>query len=227
MTPSELRERLFELRDLEYREFHLKTCPQAQHVIGVRVPEQRKFAKVIIRNNPWQFLDEIQPYHYEEVLITGIVIASAPMGINERIDYAAWFVPMINNWAICDTFCNSFKVDASELPILWNYIAGYKTSSEEYLLRFMVVMMLSHFQKQEYLPMIFNIIDNIKSDKYYVEMAKAWLVADLFIKFRKEVLEYLQHDQLSIFAHNKSIQKACESRRISIEDKQILRGMKL
>lgn len=226
MTPTELREQLFDLEDVAYREFHLKTCPQAQHVIGVRMPEQRKLAKQIVKGDYWQFLDGFEPHYYEEVLITGIVIATAPMGLSERLGYVAWFVPLINNWAICDCFCASFNFRDVDLPEVWDFIASYAKSNAEYELRFMFVMILDHFIRAEYLDRIFSLLDSVKSDYHYVEMAKAWLVAELFTKFRDQTLEYLLHDQLSIFAHNKAIQKACESRRISAEDKQKLRGMK-
>ncbi len=227
MPPEELQSRLFDLQDVGYREFHLKTCPQAQNVIGVRIPEQRKLAKEIAKGDFWQFLDQIQPHYYEEVLVTGIVIATAPMGLAERLDYTAWFIPQINNWAICDTFCASFKPKSQDLPTLWDFILQYRTSRQEYDLRFLLVMILDHFVLPDYLDQIFQLLDEIKSDKYYVEMAQAWLVAELFAKFRNETLDYLQRDQLSVFAHNKAIQKARESRRISEVDKQLLNSMKL
>ena len=227
MTPEELRERLFDLQDIAYRDFHLKTCPQAEHLIGVRMPEQRKLAKAIIRGDFWQFLDQVQPYYYEEVLITGIVIAAAPMALVERLNYIAWFVPQIHNWAICDGFCASFKLCQADLPQLWNFILQYRTSTAEFELRFMLVMLLDHFILPEYLPQIFALLDEVKSEQYYVEMAKAWLVAELFTKFRDETLDYLKSDQLSVFAHNKAIQKARESRRVSATDKQLLNAMKL
>lgn len=227
MSPEELRERLLELEDVGYRAFHLKTCPQAQHVIGVRMPEQRKLAKKIIKGDYWYFLDNFAPYYYEEVLITGIVIATAPMGLSERLGYVAGFVPLINNWAICDCFCASFHFRDEDLPAVWDFITSYQTSGEEYALRFMFVMMLDHFLRPEYLERIFQVLDAVKVTDHYVEIAKAWLVAELFTKYREQTLDYLMHDQLSTFAHNKAIQKACESRRISGEDKQTLRGMKL
>lgn len=225
MPPEELQSRLFDLQDVGYREFHLRTCPQARNMIGVRVPEQRKLAKEIIRGDFWQFLDQIKLHYYEEVLITGIVIATAPMGLAERLDYTAWFVPQIGNWAVCDTFCASFKPKAKDLPQLWDFILQYRTSKKEYELRFLFVMMLDHFLLPEYLPRIFTLLNEIKSDYHYVEMAKAWLVAELFTKFRNETLDYLQRDQLSIFAHNKAIQKARESLRVSSADKQLLSSM--
>lgn len=227
MPPEELQSRLFDLQDVGYREFHLKTCPQAQHVIGVRIPDQRRLAKEITKSDFWWFLDQIQPHYYEEIMVTGIVIATAPMGLAERLDYTAWFIPQINNWAVCDTFCASFKPKPQNLPTLWNFLMQYRSSQEEYALRFMLVMILNHFILPEYLERIFALLDESKSDKYYVEMAKAWLVAELFAKFRNATLDYLQRDQLSVFAHNKAIQKARESRRISDDDKQTLSSLKL
>jgi len=230
ISPAKLRERLFDLADPAYREFHLKTCPQAQHVIGVRIPEQRKLAKTITKGDFWQFLDQIEPCYYEEVLITGIVIASAPMALSERFDYVAWFIPLINNWAICDCFCASFKPQPTDLPCLWDFITEIGATDSEYAQRFMLVMMLDHFlrpEHPEYLPRIFTVIDNLKSEKYYVNMAIAWLVAEAFTKFRDQTLEYLHSDQLSTFTHNKAIQKIRESRRVSTADKATLLTLKL
>lgn len=229
MTPKELREQLLELKDSKYREFHLKTCPQANHVIGVRLPEQRKLAKAIIKTgNYFDFLESVRPHYYEEIMITGLVIATAPMEAHERLDYIAWFLPLIDNWAICDSFCNSFKIqDDADQTHLWVFLIGLTDSTDEYTLRFVFVMILCHFIHQDYLNRIFQLLDQIKSEKYYVEMAKAWLITEIFTKFPAAVFDYLLHDQLSTFAHNKAIQKACESRRISDKDKQKLRSLKL
>lgn len=228
MTPIELREILENQSDPAYREFHLKTYPQAQHMLGVRLPEQRKLAKSIIKHSNYlDFLNSIEPYYYEEVMIMGIIIASAPMGINERFDYVLDFLPRINNWAVCDTFCNSFKIKTPDLEAYWDFLMQFRNNQDEFILRFVFVMVLCHFVRIEYLEQIFKLLDSIRSEKYYVEMAEAWLVAEILTKFPAPAFDYLSRDQLSIFAHNKAIQKACESRRISIEDKQRLRGMKL
>lgn len=228
MTPTKLRERLFDLADPGYREFHLRTCPDAEHLIGVRVPEQRKLAREIIKSSDYfYFLDQIEPYHYEEKLITGIIIASSPMSLAERLDYVTWFLPLINNWAICDGFCASFKPQPTDLPRLWDYVVGLRNSSAEFTLRFMFVMILDHLLSSEKLADIFNLLDQVSSDQHYVEMAKAWLVAELLIKFYPETFDYLQRDQLSPFAHNKSIQKARESLRLTADQKSQLLGLKL
>lgn len=228
MTPELLRETLENLAEPGYREFHLRTCPEAQHLLGVRVPEQRKLAKEIIKtNNYWRYLDGFEPYHYEEIMILGLIIATAPINTAERLDYTAWFLPHINNWAICDTFCNSFKIPTADLPAYWQFLMRFRDSREEYTLRFVLVMILNHFILAECLDPIFDLLDHITSNKHYVEMAKAWLIAEIFTKFPEQTFGYLERDQLSTFAHNKAIQKACESRRISAADKQHLRALKL
>lgn len=228
MSPVGLRERLLELEDIPYRNFHIKTCPDAHNVIGVRIPEQRKLAKEIIKHGDyWQFLQEIEPHYYEEKLITGIIVASAPMGLQERIDYIGWFLPMIDNWAICDCFCASFKIKAADQKTYWNFLLDLEKSHEEYILRFILVMILDHFILPQYLDQIFQILDEIKSDKYYVEMAKAWLIAEMLSKHYDKTFDYLHRDQISTFAHNKAIQKARESRRITDAQKQQLASIKL
>ena len=228
MTPNDLRDTLLNLQDLSYRDFHLKTCPQAQHVIGVRMPEQRKLAKEIVKSGTYlEFLETIKPHYYEEKLITGIVVATAPMGLQERIDYVGWFLPLIDNWAICDCFCASFKIKNEDLETYYHFLSDLQKSNAEYILRFVLVMLLDHFISPTYLTNIYQKLDDIKSDKYYVEMAKAWLIAELLIKFYDQTFNYLHRDQISIFAHNKAIQKARESRRLSPEQKQQLLGIKL
>lgn len=149
------------------------------------------------------------------------------MRVTERFDYVIRFLPFINNWAICDTFCNSFRIKDEDLESYWYFLMQFRESDEEFVLRFIFVMLLCHFIREDYLTRIFELLDEIKSEKYYVDMAKAWLIAEIFTKFPEAVYEYLARDQLSTFAHNKAIQKACESRRISAEDKQRLRSLKL
>lgn len=228
MSPKELRAQLLDLEDGAYREFHLRTCPFTENVIGVRVPEQRKLARAIIKSgNYWTFLDEIEPYYYEELLITGIIIASAPMSPEERFGYIVWVLPRIKNWAICDGFCASFKITPQDLATYWDFIMQFQNSDQEFTLRFMFVMILDHFLLPEYLSQIFRLLDEIKSEQYYVHMAKAWLVAELCTQFHDEAFDYLEHDQLPVETHNKAIQKACESRRLSDEDKSHLRSLKL
>lgn len=228
LTPELLRETLQNLAEPAYREFHLRTCPEAKHLLGVRIPEQRKLAKTIIKTgNYWQYLDGFKPYYYEEAMILGLIIATAPLDVQERLNYTAWFLPYIDNWAICDTFCNSFKIKNTDREAYWQFLLQFQNSDAEFTLRFVIVMLLDHFISEQYLTDIFALLDHITSSAHYVEMAKAWLIAEIFTEFPDQVFDYLSRDQLSTFAHNKAIQKACESRRVSAEQKQHLRALKL
>lgn len=227
MSPEDLRQTLFELADPDYRAFHLKTCPHAEHLIGVRMPAQRKLAHKIIKDgNYWAFLDANHPHYYEEILITGIIIARAPMPLTERFNYLTWFLPMVNNWAICDCLCASFQIKPANREAYWNFLMSLKPNSAEFTLRFLFVMLLDHFILPEYLVQIFTLLDEVHSPHYYVKMAKAWLIATILTKHYPEGLRYLQTDKLSNFTHNKAIQKARESRLLTAHQKQELTTLK-
>lgn len=226
MQRAELIERLKELQDDEYRKFHLRTCPNAEGLLGVRMPSQRKLAKLITQGDYRQFLSEVQNEFYEETMVEGIVIMSAKIPIAERIGYLRKFVPKINNWAICDSVCNTYRAKPIDTAAMWDFLLEYRKSSAEFELRFMVVMMMNHYLNGEYLQKIFKLLNEIRSNAYYVEMAMAWLLAEALVDYKEETLIFLHDNHLSDFVYNKAIQKACESYRISMEDKNLLRAMK-
>ena len=102
---EELIERLFELRDIKYRDFHSGLCPGTANIIGVRIPMQRKLAQEIARGDFRKFLAEVQNEYYEETMIEGFVIAKAKLDLAERLELLRRFVPKIDNWAVCDSVC--------------------------------------------------------------------------------------------------------------------------
>ena len=223
---EEVIKQLMDLQDLKYREFHSGLCPSTYNIIGVRIPEQRKIAKRLIKDNFQKFLMEVKNEFYEETMIEGMVIAMAPMALQDRLECLRKFVPKIDNWAVCDSVCASFKVPLKERSTYWDFILTYRGSVREFELRFMLIMMLDHFLDGEHLQRIFTIIDTLQTEAYYANMATAWLVAEAFTKHRDETLKFLQDDHLSKFTHNKAIQKACESYRVDADDKILLRSMK-
>lgn len=226
MNRDEVIKKLLENQDLGYREFHLKTCPGAGTVIGVRMPIQRKIVKEILNTDFRKFLGSVRNEYYEETLIEGLVIAQAKMPLSERLRCLEKFVPKIYNWAICDTLCASLKFKADEFEPVWDFILSYKDSSKEFERRFMIVMMMQYFLELEYLPTIFHILDSIQTEQYYVNMASAWLIAEALTKFREPTIQFLSQNHLSNFVQNKAIQKARESYRISREDKDLLLTLK-
>ena len=190
------------------------------------IPKARKLAKEIVKDNPEEYLKQPEEKYYEELLLQALVIANLKIDLEKKKEYIINFVPKINCWAVCDSFCAGLK-DADKNPeFFWKIISKYFKSKKEYEIRFAVVMLLDHYVKEEYIDKIFKIIDNIKNEEYYVEMGIAWLVAELYIKFPKQTMKYLKNNKLNKFTYNKALQKARESYRVSKEEKEILNKMK-
>lgn len=223
---EEVRKELFELQDLKYRNFHRSLCPEIDNIIGVQIPKIRKLTKEIIKQDYYDYLEKIENKYYEETMLEGLIIVTSKMSLEEKELYLDKFVPKIDNWAICDTVCSSFKLKQTDLQQVWNYIIKYKSTNDQFQLRFMIVMMLNHFLIEDYLDEVFKIIDSIKVDYYYTNMAIAWLISITFIKYKDYTLEYLKNNSLSEFTYQKTLQKIIESNRVSNEDKIIIRKMK-
>ena len=227
MNNEEIRNKLIELSDAKYKEFNSGLCPGMDtEMLGVSIPKIRKLAKEIVKDNPEEYLKNPEEEYYEELMLQALVIANLKINLEKKKEYIINFVPKINCWAVCDSFCAGLK-DADKNPeFFWKIISKYFKSKKEYEIRFAVVMLLDHYVKEEYINEIFEVIDNIKNEEYYVEMGIAWLVAEMYIKFPKQTMKYLKNCNLNKFTYNKALQKARESYRVSKEEKEILNKMK-
>lgn len=221
---EEIRKKIFELADEKYKEFQGRLCPNTNNIVGVRVPVLRSYAKELAKQDWRTYLKSAQDEYYEEVMLQGMVIGLAKMPMEEKLQQIGKFVPKIDNWAICDVCCAGFKVKEKEK--LWDFILQYQASQKEFELRFMIVMILEHFVEEKYIQKILTTISSIKKEEYYVQMAVAWLLSVLYIKFPKETLAYLKRSNLDNFTFNKAIQKMIESYRVSEEEKEMLRKLK-
>lgn len=222
-----VKEKLFEYQDLKYRDFHSNLCPGVSNIIGVRVPVVRNFAKELLKMYSFDELYEnIDTCYYEEILLKGFLIGYCKEDISAKIDYIKRFVPLINNWAICDSFCSSLKFVKNNMEDIRSLIYYYLSSDKEFEVRFAIVMILDYYITDDYLEDDFRIFDSISNSYYYVEMAIAWAVSICLIKFYDETVLYLKRCNLSDFVYNKAIQKACESFRIDSLKKKELKSMK-
>lgn len=215
------------LQDKKYQEFHSNLCPGTSNIIGVRVPDIRKYVKTLQKKSP-NYLEEISINdfkYYEEILVYGLYIATSKMDDDKLFYYLDKFVPLIDNWAICDIVCGSIKVTDKNKEAIYKYIKKYKNSKKEFERRFFVVM-LFHFLDDDYLDKIINDIDQMKMDEYYVSMAIAWLVSIIYIKQKDKGLKYLNDNNLDTKTYNKALQKIIESTRISKEEKNFIRSLK-
>ncbi len=203
----DLRDKLFELSDDKFKTFHSRLCPNTDNIIGVRLPLLRQLAKRNCKGRLEKFLSNSKEEYYEEILINGLVIAYAKCDVEERLNYIESFVPKIDNWAICDSFCNTLKFVNKNKEIMWEFIQPYLKSYNEFEIRFAVVIILNYYITEDYINLVLKTLDNIKHDGYYVKMAVAWAISMCFIKFEEKTMAYLKDNSLDDFTYNKSLQK--------------------
>lgn len=231
MDVEEIRNRLKNLAEEDYKAFNQNLLPGVEHVLGVRIPALRMIAKEIAKEEFRTYLDEAETkinessYH-EELTIQGLVLGYAKMNKEERAAYLDAFVPKISNWAICDTSTMNLKFMQKEKDYWYSYLMRYRESESEFELRFLLVALLAHFVDAEHIDEILQICDTTQHEGYYVKMAAAWLISVCYVKFPEETERFLENNQMDDFTHNKSIQKIRESFRVSKEDKDRLNQLK-
>jgi len=224
-----IKEELKLLIDEKYREFHSNLCPGINNILGIRVPVLRNYAKELNKQyNINELIGNIDDEYYEEIMLKGMII-----GLNKNLKwkevekYIKEFVPKIDNWAICDTFCAGLKITKKYKLEMWNLINEYLNSTREFEVRFAIVMILDYYIDSSHLQKDFEIFNNIKLDKYYAKMAVAWAISICLIKFYKETISYLKNNSnLDNWTYNKAIQKTIESYRIINEQKEELKTLK-
>ena len=224
---QKIKEELISMQDKKYKEFHKGLCPGTENIVGIRVPILRNYAKELLKQYDWKTLiKNIDNEYYEEIMLQGMIIGLAKDDFNSITQEIKKFVPKIDNWAVCDTFCAGLKITKKHKKEMWNFIQKYIHSKKEFEVRFSVVMILDYYIEDEYLEKIFEIFDSIKREEYYIQMAVAWAISICLIKYYDRTLNYLKTAKLDKFTYNKALQKAIESYRITKEQKQTLRDMK-
>lgn len=204
----------------KYRDFHSKLTPTQYKILGISVPENRKLSKEISKGNALSFLKFPKGTYYEEVLIEGFVIASLPE--ESFFPHLETFLPKIDNWAICDGFCNSIKILTKNHQKYFEYFLNLLMRKEPFTIRVGLITLLSFYVEEEYLEEILKSLDQIKSEHYYVNMGMAWLLAEMYIKYPKILENYFKCAHINDFTMNKTISKIRDSYRVSKEKKDEL-----
>lgn len=219
-------DRLFDLKDETYAEFQSKLLPniKREKIIGVRVPEMRKLARKYFKSEESKiFLNDLPHEYYDENLLHGMLISEIK-DYNECIQALDKFLPFVDNWAVCDTI--SPKVFKGNKEKLIGKIKIWTLSKETYVCRFGILMLMKHFLDGDFKPEYLEIPVNIKSDEYYVNMMIAWFFATALSKHWDETIIYLEKEKLDTWVHNKTIQKARESYKITPSQKEYLKSLK-
>lgn len=216
---------LFSFKDEKYIEFNQKLIFTKYLMIGVRMPVLRKIAKDISKGDIDSFLSLCQYKYYEEVLIVGFILGNIK-DLNILEKYLDNFLLKIDDWAICDSFCNSLKIVSLNKEYFWVKIDDFLKRKEEFVVRVGIILLLNFYIDKDYINKILKKIDQIKRDEYYINMAIAWLISECFVKKKEITLKYLKNNNLSKFTQNKAISKIKESYRVNYEDKIMLEKLK-
>lgn len=212
---------LYTVKDEKYYQFNKKIVFTNYEMIGIRVPLLRKIAKKIEKTRYDDFLKTASLNTYEEIFIYGVVI-SYIKDYNTFLNYFKKFIKYIDNWAICDMALSSFKIIKKNKDEFEEIIQDLLKSKREYYVRVGIVSLLYYYIEKEQLKKLYNYLDSIKHEGYYVHMAIAWAISIIYIKFPAETKMYLKNNKLSTKTLNKAIQKIRESTRVDNVTKQNL-----
>ena len=217
---------LFALQDIRYKEFDQKLIPTVDPstVIGVRKPDLRKLAKVLFKESRYEAFLSTLPHRYHEENFIHAMLIEQMKEFPKVIEETEKFLPYITNWEVCDSF--SPKCFKKNKAFLLERIRQWLVSSDEYTVRFAVKMLMTHFLDDGFSKEYLMLVANVSSEEYYVRMMQAWFFATALAKQYDETLALLESNVLPVWVHNKTIQKAVESYRISDEQKQYLRTLK-
>ena len=225
MTP--IQRKLFALQDPEYRAFHCALIPNvpAQTVIGIRTPALRSLAREISGTPEAEaFLSALPHEYYEENNLHGFLLCRI-RDYGSCVAQIDRFLPYVDNWATCDSMspaCFSRNPAALEADIR-RWIASGRT----YSVRFGLRCLMNHFLDDRFRPEFLALAASIRSEEYYINMMTAWFFATALAKQYAVALPYLENHRLDPWVHNKTIQKARESYRITQEQKEYLKTLKM
>ena len=225
-----VKNKLLEHADEKYIEFtkSLAVGNEESKRIGVRIPILRKYAKELSKNYDLDFLiQNIDEEYYEELLLKAILIGEySKLSWDELEKFIRYYVPKIYDWSLCDTFCSGLKITKKYYKEVWKLILEYLNSNREFEVRFALVMILNYYINDEYIEQIFEIINRVDLDKYYVKMANAWLISYCVIKQYGKTFDFLKNDcKVDEWTYKKGIQKSLESFRVSEANKAELKKL--
>ena len=216
---------LFSLRDEKFADFNSKLMPDIvrENVIGVRTPALRKYARELSEDAAGDFIKQLPHKYFEENQLHAFIL-SGVRDFDVCIKLVNEFLPYVDNWATCDQLLP--RVFAKHTDELLKYIKQWIKSKHTYTVRFGIGQLMRFYLENNFDVSYAEMVAKIKSDEYYVNMMRAWYFATALAKNYDEVLPFIENKVLDNWTHNKTIQKAIESYRISDEHKKFLRKLK-
>lgn len=225
---KEIRQHLFEMQDIKYRDFNSKLIPNIslEQQIGIRIPALRGYARELLRRPQQElepFLADLPHKYHEENHLHGFLLEGI-RDYGECVERLNAFLPFIDNWGVCDTVAP--KALGKHRQELLTEIKKWLRSEHPYTVRYGMGMLMRHFLDEDFSPEYLELVACASSEEYYVNMMAAWYFATALAKQWDAAIVFLKEGRLDAWVHNKAIQKAVESRRISEERKGHLRGLR-
>ncbi len=227
MTVKELQKLLFEYEDKKYADFGAKLIPNLprESFIGIRSPEYKNIVKRI-KDDPVipEFLASL-PHTYHEENCLHVALINKMKDFDQCLAELEKFMPYINNWAVNDGLNPAcFK---KHRPELIAYVQKWISSEATYTRRCGMKILMANYLDQDFKPQYLDLPADLRSTEYYVNMMTAWLFAEALVKQWDSAIKFIEGHRLDAWTHNKAIQKACESFRVSDEKKEYLRSLKI
>lgn len=225
MTP--IQTHLFALQDSGYRDFHAKLIPTVpkDRIIGVRTPELRRLAKEFAKTPESEdFLRELPHTYYEEDNLHAFLLETI-RDFDRLIAELDRFLPFVDNWATCDMM--SPKILKKYPERLLEQIKIWLLAGDTYTVRFGLGELMNCFLDENFRPEYLELAAAVRSEEYYVKMMVAWFFATALAKQYGAAAPYIENRRLEKWTHNKAIQKAVESYRVSAEQKEYLKTLKI
>lgn len=223
----DVRKRLFEMQDTGYRDFHARLVPtgEKEKIIGIRTPILRKFAKEFGKTERSEMFLKVLPHqYYEENNLHGLLIEQI-RDYDKCLKELERFLPHIDNWATCDLL--ALHMMKKHRDIFIREIYRWMESDKPYIIRFGISMLMRHYLDEGFKPEYPEKVATIRSEEYYVNMMRAWYFATALAKQYEKILPFLEEQRMDIWTHNKTIQKSIESYRITQEQKDHLRTLRI
>lgn len=246
-----IREQLITMSEEEYQKFSAGLIPGVEHMLGIRLPELRKLAKQIAKSD-WKAAIDEEDYYFEERMLRGMILGYAKGDMDEMLPYIIEFIPLVNNWSICDSVFMGMHIFKKDRERTWDYIQPLLQSDKEFEVRVALIIMMQHLLKCDakgkkltrlrrvtlsevqntgeipglYTKRILEMIDREYPQGYYASMAASWLLAEAFCTYPYHTMCLIEENHLDDVTYNKGIQKIIESRIPDVGVKELLRSKK-
>ena len=248
---KDIRTQLEKMSEENYKKFSSSLIPGVKNMLGIRLPLLREYAKKLAKGD-WQDALSEEDYYFEEIMLKGMVIGYASTDVLKMKSYIESFIPLVDNWSVCDSVFMGMKIFEKNREWAWNFIQPYLNSHKEFEIRVGVIIMMQHILKCDengkkmarlrrievkdlsntaekkglYLDRILEVLDKIDTSKYYASMAVSWLLTEAFCLFPYHTFEYLKKCKLDDATYNKGLQKIVESKIPGDEVKREIRSRK-